>query len=328
MYDQLRPSWQDLLAVGGSRQLLVGNHPLRIFFGADESSRPVFILVTEVRPPMLQLSEAVDVHLGDRGDGTWALALTLLNRSMVDTFIGMCLELIRRSGEANNASESLNLFFETLRQWRELLERDSHRLSVESLRGLVGELSFAINQLASELTAAEVVSAWRGPYGAPQDFVLSASELFEVKAVQIGARTVQISSTDQLDPTGVQAMALVLVTVSDSDLSNADCVTLSSLLTAMRALPGFGAAQNEELAHRLSAIGVDEADDYYAQRAFAVGLTSYFQVRAGFPRILRDSVPSSIDKVEYRIRLTGMRDFEVKVAEGKLWRPRKEDSNE
>lgn len=325
MFESLRSEWEDLLDAGGARQRLLESHPLRLFYGGDVSSRPILVLVSPVRPALLQFSGAVDVQRGDRGDGSWALAITLLEPALIDTFLGMCAELIRRSSVGNDPSAALDIFFDTLRQWREILGRDPKRLSLEALRGLVAELDFAAHEMSTALSAAEVVAAWGGPFGAPQDFSLTSGELFEVKAVQPGARTVQISSVDQLDPIDEAPLGLVLKTVAESPDGGVGSVNLNALLTQLRQTFPAGSSLSADLDRRLAALGVDENDAFYGERWFVVGAARYFHVRGAFPRLRRSTTPVAIDKVEYRLRLIGISDFEVETT-GPLWLPTHRES--
>lgn len=320
-FESLEKTWEAVLEQGGARQRLLEDHPLRLFYGSDASSRAIFVLVTEFKPPVLQMSGAVDVHRGDRGDGTWALALTLLDTTLRDTYIGLCVELARRSSRGENPQEALRIFFETLDEWRQLLGRNPKRLSIEALRGLVAELSFALNELGSEHSSADVMAAWRGPYGAPQDFVLDTGELFEVKATQVNARTVLISSVDQLDPANAAPMALVLIPVLDSSGGLGSSVTLPGLLSRLRQSFASGSSLFDALDHRLSALGIDERDWFYSEQSFVLGAAIFYRVTSGFPRVERSDVPVAVDKLEYRIRLSGLADYLVTDFPGILWHP-------
>ena len=70
-------------------------------------------------------------------------------------------------------------------------------MTMSKLRGLVGEL--LILEMCLDLWPTEdVASGWTGPLGGPQDFVLPGRRI-EVKTTFASARSVHITSVDQLD---------------------------------------------------------------------------------------------------------------------------------
>ena len=320
-FETFKSTWDVLISEGSARQRLVDSHPLHLYFGTDDASRAVFVLVTNSRPQVPQLSEAVSVDRGHRSDGSWTVVLTLLQNSLLDTFMGMCVELARRSSGGVTEDSALGLFFETLNQWRLILGRNASRLSMEGLRGLVGELAFGRNCLFPHLSMADMITSWRGPYGAPQDFLLDTGELFEIKAVHSGARAVEISSADQLDPSPSAPLALVLIPVDECPPSAVGAISLPALLLSIRDLLKVGSTERSNLDHRLAAIGLDESDDFYGEQHFQVGLERYFEVTAGFPRVLRQDIPVAVDKLTYRVRIAGLEQFAVHPPDGTFWKP-------
>jgi hypothetical protein len=315
MYDDVRATWERLLSEGGARQRLIDHHLLHLYYGSDATSNAVFILVAASKPKVPQFSSVVSVDRGERGDGTWALVLTLQDRTYGDAFIGMCIELARRSNEALDADDSLAVFFHTLSQWKSLLSWNAQLLSAEALRGLIAEIFFGLNVLSKAESAHAALVAWRGPYGAPQDFILSNGDLFEVKAAHTGARTVEISSVDQLDPSNDAKLTLAVVPVDDSLPGTPGSHTLPSLVSEFRLSLGVGNPAQDELDHRLSSLGVDIEDDYYKEHFFVVSPPVYFAVDGDFPRLRRTNVPAAVDKVTYRLRLSGIEGFKIQTTD-------------
>jgi hypothetical protein len=328
MYDEIRSVWVELLSEGGARQRLLDNHPLRLFYGSDASSKAVFFLATPRKPSIPELSTDVKVERGQRKDGSWTVVLTLQDPTLTQVFMTLCIELAEHSQQGAKEIDALALFFESLQQWRALLRSRRGRLTKDEIRGLVAEMAFALGYLTREMAVEDVLSAWHGPMGSPQDFSLPTGELYEVKSVHTGARTVQISSTDQLDPFGDPALALVLMPVDECAATTANSVNLAALVSKFRSLLGLGNTGLDALAQRFEAIGFDPLEESYNDQYFLVSDARFYRVMGDFPRIRRLDVPSAIDQLRYRLRLSGIADYHVQTAAQTLWLPKKESSND
>lgn len=305
--------WRKLLDAGGPRQRLLDGHPLHLYFGADAASKPVFFLITVNKPQIPEMSTIVTVERRERtADNTWAVVLTLQDRSYSDAFMGMCMELARHSGETDDADRALVTFFETLHQWKTLLShRQTKRLSKEQIRGLVAELWFGLEHLSEHYSPAEILMSWHGPYGAPQDYRTPDGRLYEVKSVHGGSKFVDISSVDQLDPFDGAPLALSLVTVEAIELAADGCVSLVGLVDKFRAQLAGMPKPLGDLEDRFAALGFDPSDEVYADQYFVIGGLRSFDVTVRFPRLLREHVPLAIDAVRYQLKLAALTEFEI-----------------
>jgi len=304
--------WYNMLKAGGPRQRLLDGHPLHLYFGADAASKPIFFLITSEKPQIPEMSTIVTVERRERADASWAVVLTLQDRSYADAFIGMCMELARRSGESHDAGHAFLAFFETLNQWKALLRHgQAKRLSKEQIRGLVAEIWFGQEYLSDTYTPAEVLMSWNGPYGAPQDYRTPDGRLHEVKSVHGGSKFVEISSVEQLDPIDLAPLTLSLVAVEEIELPSVDSVSLVGLVEQLRAGLAQAAKPLENLEKRFAALGFDPSDESYADLHFVVGGLRSFDVTVGFPRLLREHIPLAVDDVRYQLKLAAIAEFEV-----------------
>lgn len=98
----------------------------------------------------------------------------------------------------------------TLAEWRQLLQTaGASKLDRETAMGLVAELK--VLALASEAAPDRALDAWKGPDREPHDFVLGRDAL-EVKATAaVDPNFVTISNLDQVDPSLVDRLRLVVV---------------------------------------------------------------------------------------------------------------------
>jgi hypothetical protein len=310
MFEDVIPVWKQFIQLDGAMQRRVSDHPLSLWFGSDASSKPIFFLITDVEPAFPRLADVVSVDKGRREDGRWTVVLTLQRPELADSFMGLCVELIRRAAVTSVEPTARSIFFATLDDWKNLLAGSKAReLSREQVRGLCAELWFASHALAFRITAPAALIAWQGPYGAPQDFQVADGDMFEIKAIHSGSRSVKISSAEQLDPVSDGGLTLALVVVDEVPPGTPEAVSLTSLIREFRLAIEAGAGHIDEFEHRLDAIGLDYGDPAYGRDFYLIGNPRYFEVRDDFPRIARDSVPLGVAKVKYELEISSLSTF-------------------
>lgn len=302
--------WRGMLQEGGPRQRLVEGHPLKLYFGANAASKPIFFLITKQRPDIPLFSSVVSAERGQRADGDWTVVLTLQDQALEAPFMGMCSELTRLAASGSDNEEALLLFYSTLRQWRKMLStKPTSKLSTDQIRGLIAEIWFAISSLSNVLTPEEVVLSWQGPFGAPQDFRLPNGNLYEIKAIHTNSRSIEISSPDQLDPVDGSPLRLALITIEETELANTGTVvSLSSVIQNFTELVQFSAAALEALEVRLAAAGFDQRDQDVNDKLFAVTAIRIFEIHEAFPKVSRSNIPVEVQKLVYTLSTSGFID--------------------
>jgi hypothetical protein len=307
-----RDTWTELLEIGPDLQRKFEHHPLRLYFGTDGARRPILLLITDRRPDVVRLGEAVNVEVRERtAQREWSLILTLDDPSMADTFMDLCIDVAARSAAGHDESEALAIFRTVLDEFRDLLTFRRHRaLSLEALRGLIAEIWFAVRVVAPASSPLEAIVAWGGPLGAPQDFRLPTGSLAEVKAIHAEARAIRISSPEQLDP--VEAIPLELVTIGLEETAHEAPRTVSRpvLVDEFRAVLAPDSYALDELDRRLKALGILESFRTL-ETTFEVTTRNHYEVRDDFPRIRRSAVAQGIEHLRYEIKIKALREFEI-----------------
>lgn len=114
----------------------------------------------------------------------------------------------------NSDHPSISVCRSVLEQWRELLRRGDS-LTAEEIVGLIGEL-VVLRELALR-NPGLALDAWVGPRRTVHDFVTS-DRAIEVKASSsLEGTSVSIHGVDQLDPSDVEELFLVVVHCRPSD---------------------------------------------------------------------------------------------------------------
>jgi hypothetical protein len=302
--DALPTRWRRLLAEGASgKQEVDAHHPLRLLFGADDYNRPVFVVMTKTKPTEPDLSsEVVETAITVRLDGNFLLHLALKDHNLFDVFAQLCEDLARRSADAGSEAGALKAVYSALAEWKHLLQARPEHLSLETLRGLVGELWFGAEVLARSRGLADVFRCWRGPYGAHQDFQFADGCLFEVKSVRPGVDWVKIASEHQLDTLG-KRLVLAVIRLDDVGPAEPDAITLAAQIRVIRGrlVTDPSAAQAFDTALRQFADPF--AHPFYSDHAFRVLDSDQHLVSEGFPSLTPGTIPDGVTHVEYRVAL-------------------------
>jgi hypothetical protein len=188
-------------------------------------------------------------------------------------------------GEAGRRLESrLSVWRNALRPRRELMSR-------AEVLGLWGELQ-ALMSLADALTPELAVAMWVGPESGIHDFVGNGIGV-ECKA-QVGADpALRVSSLEQLDPSGLRRLGVRRLRLTEAPNGR----SLADLVVEVRARIG-----GWDLERKLALAGWRDADSgAHAEPRLVVVDETLFDVRAGFPSLIRSSVPVGILDATYRI---------------------------
>ena len=188
-------------------------------------------------------------------------------------------------------------------------------VSVETVRGLFGEL-WVLRQLLNYTgDASETVSAWCGPDKVHQDFIFRDTAI-ETKTLSGRERnSVRISSEDQLETLSDRLYLSVLRLVTTSEPSS-HAFSLNELVHIVENELAVAMAL-DEFYRKISSIGYFELPDY-DEPFFIVANQQFYHVKEDFPRLARSELPDGITRVSYNIRLETIESY--KCSEQEVWR--------
>lgn len=284
-------------------QLADVEHPLEIYVGASDLGAPRIQVRSQIKPAVPELSDIVIVDRVQKND-RWILTLTLVDPRFTEVFLRLSAHMVSRSRSARDEAHAWVAVDAVFDEWRRLLKpRPSGLLSLDALRGLIGEMWFLRHRLMTRMPADTALLGWLGPMGAPQDFWYADLGALETKAIGPSARAVLISSAEQLD---LEPMELVVLQVPQVAPGEAGAVNLPALVGSVAdALEAISYPQND-LEIRLNRLGVDISADYYRDMNFRVASIETYAVDAGFPAIRAGSLPPGVGGVTYAIERTAL----------------------
>ena len=297
--------WRQLAAaaVGDAQTRVDAAHPLDIYADMQPPDRVGLVAVCGARPPEVRPMRALSVEQGRRVDGRWSLRLSLLERQLMPVFAALCRDIVACTRSGIDEVRLGQVVVQRLVHWRSLLDRDAAGLDETTLRGLIGELLVLRDRLLPALHPVDAIGAWRGPLGAPQDFVLPDGRRIEVKTVGPHADQVRVNGLAQLDACG-DPLTLLVVRAERAPPDARGAVSAPALILELRylltaepeAIAAFDAA--------LSGLGWHEHPSHDAVALRVVTIDGH-EVGPGFPLLTRGTVPSGVLDADYEIALPG-----------------------
>lgn len=304
--------WQELISESEPKhKLMLPECALRLYYGRSQRGLPQFFIRCKKRPPVPEVSSSIDASVAKRQDNEWALRFELVDDKFTHTFMSLAWNLAQSSSSAASEEEGLSIFMAELAAWKRLLTfQASDRLSVGEIRGVYAELWFGLEILAQSQPLGVVLDSWGGPFGAPQDYGSPLPVSYEVKSVYPEAKSVRISSAEQLDCEGPLELVVVRLVDMPAELPSGE--SLPDIVGRYVEALGTDSQRQERLSELLRrSLRVDIDDDYYQQFRFRTQGLRRFEVNEDFPVIKRSDLALSIGKVDYSLTLAGLSSFEL-----------------
>lgn len=316
--DELERQWTDLCRHrSAAKKFFDPDHPLELLFGADPRGRAVIALITSDHVDVTDLSRDVSTTSAQREDGKWATTWTLTDSLLLPTFIRLGADVASRSKIQASDPSPMESFFEALAQWQLLLRpKPPKRLTLERLRGLVGELWAGEEIIANGRALSEVVQAWSGPRGGVQDFNFPSGEAWEVKTKRTKANTVQVSSAEQLEA-GDKDLRLVVMDLDEGSADVQGARSLVDLVRSYRTALAAAPLERHMFDVLVAGLGVDLGDTFYTDTCFILQSSAVYVVDDLFPCVRSAGLPSTVTRVRYDLDIRGLKNWSIDPGEGR-----------
>ncbi len=280
-------------------------HPGDFFAAEDAERRKGLVLLLDIEPPKPPKLESLELAITQRPDSRWVLSVYLHSGALLAPFTQLCEDLIA-SSRGVSQDRIGSFVVARLHRWQDLLEGAS-TWSMSKLRGFLGELRL-LHLAANTVGAETAVLAWAGPYSAPQDFALPGTWI-EVKATYPTARTIRVTSADQLTAPGELLLAVFTFATLVPDQQGVSAGSLVTDFEARLATDGL-ADSLLEFGKRLSVVGFDRTADYAAV-GFREDALHFYAVGGSFPRLTPSDLPAGVAECTYDLELGALPPFEV-----------------
>lgn len=304
-YDDFLIKWQS----ASRDHIRVDNkHPLDFYLSKGEHSESRLVFIGGNKKVTIKDSDVIKVDIGKRADNRYSYSFMLMDENFSDQFYRLCYDLIdsSRSCDKNEASYKyvLNLFF----KWQRMMKSSANnKLSIEEVKGLIGELMILYRELNLGRDSDELINSWQGPEGYYQDFVFSDT-WYEIKAITKRSEKISISSVEQLDVDNEGT--LYTVSLDKVDCLTNNTITLNLIIKMIKEKLKNDLKQLDKFIVKLDQMGYSyskEYDDYI----FEIGKIKSYAVNDNFPRLRRKKLPIEIAKVKYEIIISCINDWLV-----------------
>lgn len=252
----------------------------------------------------------IGLHTSERPDYQ-QLILALESDQYADLFAVLCRSLVEELVKARTAASSVDITLSHLRRWKAFLaNRYARILTNEEIRGLMAELWFLTALATTPLGPILAVNAWYGPDKVHQDFIFG-KQAVEVKSlVSSDPRTVRISSENQLETTEQRLFVVVVLLAEEREDEGR---SLNQMVDdTMSIVAGTDAQSLFE--QKLAQIGYLPLP-LYNNHVFGIAGTNAYEVKNGFPRIVRSGLPAGVVRVIYQIQMEQMESFKCDLNE-------------
>jgi len=272
-------------------------HPLNFYLGIGTSGHAQLLLVSPQKLEKIVDYQALRLEVGMREDGLFAYTLSLQDRALEPLFSQLCLDIID-NGRNIAPRDGAKYLAKRLERWRRLLAGATSGLSEEETRGFVTELYLLHSKFIPKFGIEAAIRGWTGPHGQEQDFRID-DVAYEVKAIEVGKQTIQISSLGQLDSGGMP-LRLIAVSLTTSDKPDAFCIAM--LVEKITEQLAENAAVREVFEACLVAVGY-ALNDPAISRCYSFSGIKVYNVAEGFPLLTSRHVPVGIVEARYTVDL-------------------------
>ncbi|QWE11178.1 PD-(D/E)XK motif protein [Polynucleobacter sp. es-EL-1] len=224
----------------------------------------------------------------------------------------LCRDLIVAAISAQDLPEAVRLIGDRIAAWTKLFARGYKGLRKNEVYGLAAELSFLKKWLSADFL--ERVDGWSASKGSSQDFISNnKGKAVEIKARSTSQNVVKISSLEQLD----SGTPLFLGVYPVAQIKEGEFFeTLDSLVCDVANNLG---QQDLLMFNQLLLLAGYIKGEYEGYR-MKIGLPEFYEISAGFPRVIRSSIPSEIISCRYELNLDKCSNYKIKEGElVELW---------
>lgn len=311
--DYFKSKWDELRNSKEYLQRIDASHPLDFFIGIDENGLKELVLFTEFEPTQMKSSKSIIVEKGKRSDGKWAIQIKLEDDLNQDVFGSLCLDLVTSSYGFLNNYKGVQAVVARFIKWQRLLETGKTGMSVDVIKGLIGEMIFAEKVLMNKYPIDKVINSWVGPDGSDRDYVLDGL-WFEVKSISSGKLTVGISSLDQLDVNVVGYLVIVIIDLTTT--TDEFGFSFKSIIERFRDILRNNPNELLIFEEKLINLGYYDKKEY-DEIFFKTGNISIYKITEDFPRLTHNNVPLEIGSAKYELILSSIKQW--KLEDYNLW---------
>jgi hypothetical protein len=234
------------------------------------------------------------------------LHIYLLDNQLKDIFSLFIENIVEEISKSVTENEALVETSNVVLKWKKLFDKINFQgLSIESQKGLIGELLLFNSLLNEEYSIDALLESWTGPDFNDKDYRF-ASFGIEVKLTSSKVPKVKISSERQLDNENLTKLYLVLYIVEEVKDKG---FSLNSIIEQIRTKINNNQNALKIFNERLLLIGYFDDDFENYKRQYAFRKRNFYEVTSDFPRLIASDLPIGLFDTKYNIELSAIEQF-------------------
>jgi hypothetical protein len=238
------------------------------------------------------------------------LNIYLLDNQLKDIFSLFIENILEDISVCVTENEALIETSNVVLKWKKLFDKINFQgLTLESQKGLIGELLLFNSFLDENYSIDNLLESWTGPDFEDKDF-LFGSKGMEVKFTSSKTPKIRITSERQLDAQNLSHLYLILYVaeqVKDRGFS------LNSIIKQIRNKISDNHNALKFFNERLMLVGYFEEDQENYNSQYAIKKKYKYLIENEFPKIISSDLASGIYNTSYYIELSAIEPFIVNV---------------
>lgn len=233
------------------------DHILELYVGLDEKGRKCIVFHSHFEERNVKSTSAIEVRQY-KTSGYKALSFSLVNDEMSGLFFKFCEDIVEQTSRLEKESEGYNTIVQRYYLWRKMFFSSKKKyLSEHEIMGLIGEILYMRNFLASKYGLEKALDCWSGQELTHKDFSFE-NGWTEVKAISNGATSVKISSLEQLESDIEGELSVFVLEKMSSEYSG---INLNSLVIETADL-FIDSGKKDQFISKVSMHGYEYCDYY------------------------------------------------------------------
>jgi hypothetical protein len=270
------------------------------YIGIDSSRSWVFYSLSQSEPSIWP--EIGPIKIEKRlVNESWQLKLVLRDDEFKQEFAYLCEDLAFKVGGIEDEVSALKSQKAAFEDWIDFF-KGPREFSAEQARGLFGELTYMNQQVDNGLDGSEIVAAWRGPLGAPQDFVFDAFKAVEVKTIQSQVTSIRIANEQQLSFPGRLLLKIYRIETNRTPDHGSSLNQLVGIFENR-----LDSSTKREFRSRLKKLGFKSESRIASESFFSIGDEFLLDALApSFPKLVSPGIPIGVHSVQYKVSLNAI----------------------
>lgn len=236
------------------------------------------------------------------------LNIYLIDNELKNIFTLFVQNILEEILDCVTESEALNKTLNIISRWKKLFDKITFTgLTIQSQKGLIGELLFFNHLLDNNYNVSTILNAWTGPENEDKDYLFGSNGI-EIKLTESKYPKIKITNEGQLDTQNLSLLYLVLYTVQDVKDKG---FTLNSLIENTREKIKSNIDNLKFFNERLQLIGYYEDDKEFYTKMYSIKQIFHYRVTHDFPKIVKSQLPIGLFNTSYSIELSAVEQFLV-----------------